>query len=514
MPRSNLLTRANTLWSEAENIFEDQLADKLTNKVAGHLVHDEDVTPTLEHHGSSRSVLKAGNQVLGIVAEVSEDESRKLQQKSETRLQKFVHSTAFGSCSAALIFFNGLMIGISTDVKFETMGPEWQIFNAVQEYFFTIAFTLELCFRLGAHGCKYFTEPGVRGWNIFDTVLVLIGLIEFMLLTLENTGLKSLRLMKCMKIMRITRVARLLRLVKTLRPLWAFINGILDAVSIVFWGGVLIFLFVYMSAIFITRQLEADAEVDEDFQKYWGTISRSMFSLFQACTGDGWASALARPVIQRYPLMVIFFVFFILVSQYAIMNVMVAVIVENVVETAFAEDDDQVHTQAEQMLKKMVFDCYVTFAGMDTDCDGMLTKEEFMEGIRQKKNLVQLHKLGISVEDADDLFDLLDADKSGTITLIEFIAGTLKSRGPAKAKDLLLVQCEQHRTFFKLQEVDSRVKTVDSQMRTVLEKLEDIQVSHASILRELRGLKQGPQNLEAPSPPKEDAGSAPWIVAV
>merc|ERR1711937_449892 len=78
---------------------------------------------------------------------------------------------------------------------------------------------------------------------------------------------------------------------------------------------------------------------------------------------------------------------------------------------------------------------------MDLDSSGEITKDEFKAGLSSFKVQASMERLGISFVDAEDIFDILDHDHSGSIKLEEFIEGCMKSRGPAQARDLLEVNC-------------------------------------------------------------------------
>merc|ERR1719399_1258807 len=86
------------------------------------------------------------------------------------------------------------------------------------------------------------------------------------------------------------------------------------------------------------------------------------------------------------------------------------------------------------------------FLEADTDCNGSLTKEEFLEAIEQSSVTMLLHEVGIDVRQAENLFDILDYDESGVLESSEFIEGVMATRGEAKAKDVLAVQCDLYKT--------------------------------------------------------------------
>ena len=69
----------------------------------------------------------------------------------------------------------------------------------------------------------------------------------------------------------------------------------------------------------------------ETFYEYFGTIGKSMFTLFQVMTLEAWVD-IARTIMEVQPLAWIYFLSFILVSSFIVMNVIVGVIVNAIGE--------------------------------------------------------------------------------------------------------------------------------------------------------------------------------------
>ena len=92
-------------------------------------------------------------------------------------------------------------------------------------------------------------------------------------------------------------------------------------------------LLVYTFGIFATRMIGQEQRGDPEIRKYFGTVPRSMFTLFQVTTTEGWAT-IARKAMERQPWTESFFLFYLYVTTFAVMNVVVAVIVENTLDQA------------------------------------------------------------------------------------------------------------------------------------------------------------------------------------
>merc|ERR1719401_1343312 len=137
------------------------------------------------------------------------------------------------------------------------------------------------------------------------------------------------------------------------------------------------------------------------------------------------------------------------------MHVVVAVIVQNTMEHAshFKEEEQEKKRQKDQAIWLKIIQ---VFQAADTDCDGEMSRLEFLQSLDNAAVLRHLHEIDVDVRQAENLFDILDYDESGCLDLCEFVEGVLRARGEAKAKDVLAVQCD----FWR---VENRVlNTVDS----------------------------------------------------
>ena len=102
---------------------------------------------------------------------------------------------------------------------------------------------------------------------------------------------------------------------------------------------------------------------------------------------------------------------------------------ESVLERS-GESDEEILKKAEDHFKGVMGSIYNAFKHMDNNGDGMLTKDEFMEGLRNPSTLAQLHRVDISLQDAEEMFDIVDYDQSGELSLEEFIPLICNAHSP------------------------------------------------------------------------------------
>ncbi len=85
-------------------------------------------------------------------------------------------------------------------------------------------------------------------------------------------------------------------------------------------------LIYYVAAVVATKIFGAA------FPEWFGTIPHSLFTLFQIMTLESWAMGIVRPVSQQFPYAYMFFVPFVLVSSFVILNIFIAVIINAMTE--------------------------------------------------------------------------------------------------------------------------------------------------------------------------------------
>lgn len=297
---------------------------------------------------------------------------------------------------------------------------------------FNVVFIIELLLRIKAAPKTWYKEFS----NWFDFFLVAAGVVDTWILTSvidpngdENQdggsgGLRMLTLMRMFRMIRLLKVLRLLRLFRFLRELVLLTKGILGSLRALTWTGLLLIIVCFLCGTFVTRLIGQDCcedwntYQDERIHEYFGTLPRSWFTLFQIMTLENWPEV-ARTVLAKQPAWVLFFIPFIMFTNMAVLNLVTAIVVENVMDIS-REVQVVVLDKAEDEKKKHIQKLTDVFHQMDSDGDGMLTLEELqvadLDGMNKELNT----KL-FPVVDAFELFKILDVDGSGEVGIQEFV---------------------------------------------------------------------------------------------
>jgi voltage-gated sodium channel len=215
------------------------------------------------------------------------------------RLAGWVEGRGFTRFIIGLIIVNAIILGLETSSQaMEAFGPVLVAINGL----ILAVFVIEILLKLAAFGPGFFRS----GWNVFDFLIVAIALVP-------ASG--------PLEILRALRILRVLRLLSQIPKLRAIIESLLRALPGMGWTALLLLLVFYIFAVMGTKLFA------EEFPEYWGNLGVSLFSLFQIMTLESWSSGVARPMMETYPLIWIYFVPFILVSSFMVLNLFIAIIV-------------------------------------------------------------------------------------------------------------------------------------------------------------------------------------------
>jgi voltage-gated sodium channel len=219
------------------------------------------------------------------------------------RAARLVESRVFQRTIIALILINAVTLGLETSAT--AMAVAGPVLIAIDKTILGV-FVVELLLKGYAQRWAFFRS----GWNIFDFLIVAIALVP-------ATGPLSV-----LRALRILRVLRLLSVVPQMRQVvGALVQAIPGMASII---AVLMLVF-YVAAVLATKLF--GTHPDPNLQEWFGTIGASMYSLFQIMTLESWSMGIVRPTMEIYPWSWLFFVPFIVLTSFAVLNLFIAIIV-------------------------------------------------------------------------------------------------------------------------------------------------------------------------------------------
>lgn len=372
----------------------------------------------------------------------------------EKKPRFFVETTWFNMCIASAILLNAVCIGLDIDYAPQItddpdLPADLQI-TAIQgrevwyliENVFTIVFLLEMLVKQWFLGWEYFKD----NWNKADFALVLLSILDTWVLSLADAS-GGLRKFTIIRVIRMARLVRLIRLMTMFKELWLVVSGLMQSLRTIMWVFVILLLILYIVAIITTMQIGHNEIYDLyakksggwDHRKYFGSVPKSMLTLFQIMTLDEWSFSITRHVITNSKIFFVVFIVFIFCTTYGLLKIVVGIIVENVLASARANKSKLARIEHERKLKTLDV-LREIFKVADADESGDLELEELKDVIDDPDVVAQFRLIGIEVEEAVDLFHILDIEGEAILSQEEFMGGVLKMKGPAKSKDLLAVQ--------------------------------------------------------------------------
>ncbi|EAQ03154.1 voltage-gated sodium channel [Pseudooceanicola batsensis HTCC2597] len=233
------------------------------------------------------------------------------QPSARARLRAFLETARVRNTILGIIIFNAITLGLGTsDTVRDAIGPTLRIVDQVVLGIFVVELTL----KFYAYGLSFFRSA----WNVFDLVVVSVGLLP------QTDSLSALRGL---------RVIRAMRLLSVVPQMRAVVQALLDALPGM--GAVIIML----SIVYYVFAVMGTIMYGNAFDEWFGTLGRSLYSLFQIMTLESWSMGIVRPVMEVYPNAWAFFVPFIVITAFSVLNLFIGLLV-NTMQSAVEEEHE------------------------------------------------------------------------------------------------------------------------------------------------------------------------------
>ncbi|WP_333606852.1 ion transporter [Arsukibacterium sp.] len=222
----------------------------------------------------------------------------------------------------ALILLNAVLLGLETsDAVMQFAGKPLLLLDKV----ILAVFVVEIGLRIYVHRLAFFKDA----WSLFDFIVVGIALVP-------ASGPFAV-----LRALRVLRVLRVLTFVPSMKKIvGALVKSLNGMMSIAMVLG----LVYYVAAVMATKLF------GEAFPEWFGSLGATLYTLFQIMTLESWSMGISRPVMEQFPYAWAFFVPFILIATFTMLNLFIAVIV-NAVQSMHDEEHKEEH-DAEQALQQ------------------------------------------------------------------------------------------------------------------------------------------------------------------
>jgi voltage-gated sodium channel len=229
---------------------------------------------------------------------------------SRIRLAKWIESGRVQSFIIIAILLNALILGLETSTT--VMSSFSGILIALDKLCLAV-FVAELAVKMFCYRLTFWRS----GWNIFDFLVVAIALVP-------GAGVWAV-----LRSLRVLRILRLLTAIPSLKKVVAaFVHSIPGLASVM----------ALMAIFFYTMGVLATGLFGESHPQWFGSLGASLYTLFQVMTLESWSMGIVRPVMETHPWAFAFFVPFIIIATFTILNLFIGIIVSTMQELSLAPE--------------------------------------------------------------------------------------------------------------------------------------------------------------------------------
>ncbi len=242
-----------------------------------------------------------------------------------SRISAFLDRPVVTRFIVGVIIFNAIILGLETSDS--VMAQAGGLILLLDRICLAI-FVIELAAKLFAYGPRFFRG----GWNIFDFIIVGISLLP------GSGGLSVLRALRILRVLRVISVVPSLR-----RVVEGFVTALPGMGSV----------FLLMGLVFYIGSVMATKLFGDSFPEWFGSLGASGYSLFQIMTLESWSMGIVRPVMEVYPYAWAFFIPFIMMTTFAVVNLLVGLIVNSMQDAHSEEGNAATDAYRDEVLSKL-----------------------------------------------------------------------------------------------------------------------------------------------------------------
>ena len=240
-------------------------------------------------------------------------------------LERIITSPIVEKTIIALLIINAITLGMETS---KTIMSQFGGIIYTLDYIILTIFVIEIVARFYVRGLSFFKNA----WNVFDLTIITIALIP-------ASG--------PLQVLRSLRILRILRLASAIPSMRRVVNGLISSIPGMGSITALLCMIFYLFAVIATNLYA------QTFPEWFGSIGASLYSLFQIMTLESWSMGIVRPVMEKHPTAWVFFVPFILLTSFTVLNLFIGIIVSSMqqdYEDSAQEDREALHEENKAML--------------------------------------------------------------------------------------------------------------------------------------------------------------------
>lgn len=361
--------------------------------------------------------------------------------QSQSPLKCIVRSSWFDAVSAIVISVNACTIGWAAESAIQNKHEPEDPLGHNMERAFLAFYVVEILMRISVGGKDYWCGMDCE-WNWFDVGLVLTSLYDlivkdFMEDNIENM-LGFLRVLRVARMLKLLRIVRFMRVFKELRMILSSMFGCFKCMV---WACLLVFLVTYMFGVCFVQG--CTSVVKEGLtpkqalrvEKYWGSVLKSMLSLFMATTsGLDW-EAIYDPLKEAGPIFNAIFILYIIFFTFVLVNTLTSIFVDATIRNSEKDYHMIIDVELEkktQFVKKLK----TIFEEIDKSKKGEITFDNFLQFIKDPRMQAFTASLDVEIVNAKQFFNILSDEGRKPVDIETFVVGCMKLKGTARNIDL------------------------------------------------------------------------------
>ena len=275
---------------------------------------------------------------------------------SEKKVAELIESKFVTLGITVLILINAVTLGMETNN--ELSAQVGNVLNWIDRTILII-FSIEIAIKFYAYRLRFFRS----GWNIFDLLIVVIAWMP------TNGALSVLRTLRILRVLRLISVVPQMR--RVVSAIGYSIPGMVSVISV-------LGLIFYVSAVLATRLF--GTYPDPNMQEWFGSISASAYTLFQIMTLESWSMGVVRPTMDLFPWAWTFFLPFIIITSFAVLNFFIGIIVDSMQTAQKLEADAAMQKDDAPVTQKDLRNLHVQLSDISDKLEKMR---------REQKNLAE-----------------------------------------------------------------------------------------------------------------------------
>lgn len=378
---------------------------------------------------------------------------------------KFIKGDIFDYIMGSVLALNAIFMGAQVEVLTGSTPDQGllHIFDII-DWVFACLFLSEVILRIAVTGKQFFFDK----FNVADIAIVCLHFTELIVKQVaqgQSDGgmVDQLGMLRMLRLGRLARMVRMVRLIPELKSMVYLMSA---SMASFFWAVVLMIVVMYAFSIYFTEiciDIRNDRPQDAaEIGDKWGSIWTSMLTLYMAISGgDDW-NVLLLPLTYTQPEFALLnqaiFSTYIAFSTLVMLNLVTGVFVEGAQRIIKEEQDNEVLRMASK-----------AFLQADADMSCEITWNEFNGILNSQQMTDYCNAVGITLPEAYDLFDILDIDKSQSLSVDEFVKGCLKLRGQCTRMDVAQFR---HKVDLSITTLKAEVEGITGLLRKHIQNVE------------------------------------------